>query len=123
MIRTGKTTRSPIEAGDIVAGLTALGIEHGIFIGTSRGGLIIHVLAAIRPAALKAVILNDIGPVVEGEGLAHIRAYLERAPKPQTLCRRGRHPARGAWRRFHRARRRPTGSGWSMRSIARTTAC
>jgi pimeloyl-ACP methyl ester carboxylesterase len=76
----------PIEAGDIVAGLTALGIEHGIFIGTSRGGLITHVLAAIRPAALKAVILNDIGPVVEGEGLAHIRAYLERAPKPQTFA-------------------------------------
>jgi len=76
----------PVEAGDIVAGLTALGIEHGIFIGTSRGGLIIHVLAAIRPAALKAVILNDIGPVVEGEGLAHIRAYLERAPKPQTFA-------------------------------------
>ena len=75
-----------VEAGDIVAGLTALGIEHGAFIGTSRGGLIIHVLAAIRPAALKAVILNDIGPVVEGEGLAHIRAYLERAPKPQTFA-------------------------------------
>ena len=76
----------PVEAGDIVAGLTALGVEHGVFIGTSRGGLIIHVLAAIRPAALKAVILNDIGPVVEGEGLAHIRAYLERAPKPRTFA-------------------------------------
>jgi pimeloyl-ACP methyl ester carboxylesterase len=75
-----------VEAGDIVAGLAALGIEHGAFIGTSRGGLIIHVLAAVRPAALKAVILNDIGPVVEGEGLAHIRAYLERAPKPQTFA-------------------------------------
>ena len=37
----------PIEAGDIVAGLTALGIEPGVFIGTSRGGLIIHLLAAI----------------------------------------------------------------------------
>jgi pimeloyl-ACP methyl ester carboxylesterase len=75
-----------IEAGDIVAGLTALGIEHAAFIGTSRGGLIIHVLAATRPAALKAVVLNDIGPVVEGEGLAHIRAYLERAPKPRTFA-------------------------------------
>jgi pimeloyl-ACP methyl ester carboxylesterase len=75
-----------VEAADIVAGLTALGIEHGAFIGTSRGGLIIHLLAASRPAALKAVILNDIGPVVEGEGLAHIRAYLERAPKPKTFA-------------------------------------
>lgn len=75
-----------IEAGDIVAGLITLGIEHGIFIGTSRGGLILHVLAAIKPAALRAVVLNDIGPVVEGEGLAHIRSYLERAPKPKSMA-------------------------------------
>lgn len=75
----------PVEAGDIVAGLTALGIDHGAFIGTSRGGLIIHALAATRPAALRAVVLNDIGPVLQGEGLAHIRAYLERAPKPKSF--------------------------------------
>jgi pimeloyl-ACP methyl ester carboxylesterase len=75
-----------VEAGDIVAGLIALGIEHAAFIGTSRGGLIIHVLAATRPGALKAVVLNDIGPIVEGEGFAHIRAYLERAPKPANFA-------------------------------------
>lgn len=75
-----------IEAGDILAGLTALGIEHGAFIGTSRGGLIIHLLAAMRPAVLKAVVLNDIGPVVEGAGLAQIRAYLEHTPKPKDFA-------------------------------------
>jgi pimeloyl-ACP methyl ester carboxylesterase len=75
-----------VEAGDIVAGLTVLGIEHGAFIGTSRGGLIIHVLAAMRPTLLKAVVLNDVGPVLEGEGLAHIRDYLEKAPKPKDLA-------------------------------------
>ncbi len=75
-----------VEAGDILAGLVALDIENGAFIGTSRGGLIIHVLAAMRPAVLKAVILNDIGPVLEGAGLAHIRAYLERAPKPKSIA-------------------------------------
>lgn len=69
-----------IEAGDVLAGLTALGIEHAGFIGTSRGGLIIFLLAAMRPSALRAVVLNDIGPVIEGAGLAQIRAYLERAP-------------------------------------------
>lgn len=71
-----------MEVGDVIAGLTALGIEHGAFIGTSRGGLIIFAIAAMRPALLKAVVLNDIGPVVEGAGLAQIRAYLERAPEP-----------------------------------------
>ena len=74
-----------IEAGDIIAGLTALDIEHAAFIGTSRGGLIIFALAAIRPGLLKAAVLNDIGPVVEGAGLAQIRSYLERAPKPDSF--------------------------------------
>ncbi len=103
-----------VEAADIVAGLTALDIEHAGFIGTSRGGLIVHVLAAMRPGALKAVILNDIGPVVGGEGLAKIRTYLERAPKPkdwteaveiQKLAYGDAFPALGDqdWERFARA--------------------
>ena len=49
--------------------------------------------AAMRPTALKAVVLNDIGPVVDGAGLAQIRAYLERAPKPAELFSRGGHDA------------------------------
>ncbi|RWO91980.1 alpha/beta hydrolase [Mesorhizobium sp.] len=73
-----------VEAGDILAGLAALGIEEAAFIGTSRGGLIIHVLGVMRPAVLRAIVLNDIGPVLEAGGLAHIRSYLERAPKPKT---------------------------------------
>lgn len=75
-----------VEASDILAGLAALGIEEAAFIGTSRGGLIIHVLAAMRPVALKAVVLNDIGPVLEVGGLAHIRSYLDPSPKPKTLA-------------------------------------
>lgn len=74
------------EAADIRDGLTVLGIPHAAFIGTSRGGLVIMALTALRPAALKAVVLNDIGPVIEGAGLAHIRSYLENAPKPQDLA-------------------------------------
>lgn len=73
-----------VEAGDILAGLAALSIEDAAFIGTSRGGLIIHVLGALRPAVLKAIVLNDIGPVVEAGGLDHIRSYLAPSPKPKT---------------------------------------
>ncbi|RFC69185.1 MULTISPECIES: alpha/beta fold hydrolase [Mesorhizobium] len=65
-----------VEAGDILAGLAELGISKAIFIGTSRGGLILHVLAAVRPDLLAAVILNDIGPVLEPAGLALIKSYL-----------------------------------------------
>src|SRR4051794_17488136 len=73
-----------VEAGDILAGLAALGIEEAAFIGTSRGGLIIHVLGALRPAVLKAIVLNDIGPVIEAAGLAHIQTYLDPTPKPKS---------------------------------------
>lgn len=71
-----------MEAADILAGLTELRIEQAAFIGTSRGGLIMHVLAAMRPGLIKAAVLNDIGPVIEVEGLAHIRAYLQNARQP-----------------------------------------
>jgi len=74
-----------VEARDVVAGLVALGLENAAFIGTSRGGLIIFALAAMQPRAIKAVVLNDIGPVIEGAGLAQIRAYAERAPKPKSF--------------------------------------
>jgi pimeloyl-ACP methyl ester carboxylesterase len=71
-----------MEAADVIAGLDALGISEAAFIGTSRGGLIIHVLTMMRPALIKAVVLNDIGPVIETAGLAHISSYLENAPRP-----------------------------------------
>ena len=81
-----KNYQLPIETADVLAGLVALGIENAVFIGTSRGGLIIHLIAVSRPGLLRAVVLNDIGPVLDGEGLAHIRAYLERAPRPSSVA-------------------------------------
>ncbi|MDI6837299.1 MAG: alpha/beta hydrolase [Rhizobiaceae bacterium] len=63
----------PVETGDVIAVCAALGIARAAFIGTSRGGLI---LAALKPDLLAAVILNDIGPVIEAEGLRHIQSYL-----------------------------------------------
>jgi pimeloyl-ACP methyl ester carboxylesterase len=73
-----------VEASDILAGLAALNIGEAAFIGTSRGGLIIHVLGMMRPSVLKAIVFNDIGPVIETTGLAHIQSYLERDPAPKT---------------------------------------
>lgn len=73
-----------VEAEDVLTGMAALGLEHAIFIGTSRGGLIMHVLAATRPGVMAAGVLNDIGPVIEGAGLAQIKAYLARMPQPKS---------------------------------------
>ncbi len=71
------------EADDVLSGLAALGVARASFIGTSRGGLILHLLTGMRPAALKAVVLNDIGPELELDGLMLIRRYLQNAPKPK----------------------------------------
>lgn len=70
------------EAEDCLAGMAALGIGHAVMLGTSRGGLIMHVLAATRPAVIAGAILNDIGPAIETEGLVRIRTYLSRARRP-----------------------------------------
>ncbi|MGV4792451.1 alpha/beta fold hydrolase [Rhizobium sp. F40D2] len=71
-----------VEASDVVTACAALGVERAIFIGTSRGGLILHLIAATRPDLLEAIILNDIGPVIEPEGLARIRDYLNARRRP-----------------------------------------
>lgn len=72
-----------VEAEDALAAMAVLGIERAAFIGTSRGALVIHVLAAMRPTVLGAAILNDAGPAIEGAGLAQIKGYLERMPLPR----------------------------------------
>ncbi len=69
-----------VEAEDVLTACAVLDVAQAIFIGTSRGGLILHLLAAMRPALLRGVILNDIGPVVETTGLMLIRQYLEAQP-------------------------------------------
>lgn len=73
------------EAKDVLSTLTRLNIEHAHFIGTSRGGLILFALTALRPAALKSVVLNDIGPVVEASGLARIKSYSNQMEPQKTI--------------------------------------
>jgi pimeloyl-ACP methyl ester carboxylesterase len=75
-----------IEASDVLTGLEQLGIARAAFVGTSRGGLIVHVLAVLRPDMLAAVVLNDIGPVLEAAGLQHLKTYLGKAPRPETFA-------------------------------------
>jgi pimeloyl-ACP methyl ester carboxylesterase len=65
-----------IEAQDVLAGAAALGVEKAVLVGTSRGGIISMLIGALRPGLIAGVVLNDIGPVIEGTGLARIKAYL-----------------------------------------------
>lgn len=63
----------PAEAADALAGLDHLGISRAVFVGTSRGALVIHLIAAMRLSAIAGAVFNDAGPRLEVEGLKHIR--------------------------------------------------
>lgn len=71
-----------IELNDVLDFMIVKGLQHAAVLGTSRGGILAMLMAVIRPASVGAVILNDIGPVMESEGLARIAAYVGRVPLP-----------------------------------------
>jgi len=71
-----------VELLDVLDFITLTGLHDAALIGTSRGGLITMLLAAARPTAIGAAVLNDIGPVIEHDGLARISGYVGRVPLP-----------------------------------------
>lgn len=66
----------PTYVGDVHALLAQEGIGRFVAIGTSMGGLITMGLAAQTPQRIAGVVLNDIGPVVDPEGLERIKSYV-----------------------------------------------
>lgn len=73
-----------VECLDVLDLLTLQGVRDIAVIGTSRGGLIAMIMAALRPAVVRAVVLNDVGPVIEPEGLARIIGFVGRVPLPES---------------------------------------
>lgn len=74
-----------VELDDLVQVLVAGGIEQAVFVGTSRGGLLTMALAAARPAVIRGVVLNDVGPVIDARGLLRIRGYVGKLPTPRSF--------------------------------------
>lgn len=74
----------PIEMFDVQDFMAAHQLHEAGIVGTSRGGLITMVMAAVQPSLVGPVVLNDIGPVIDREGLLRISGYVGRTPLPQT---------------------------------------
>ncbi len=68
--------RPDIYVQDVIHVLNALDVREAVFIGTSMGGLIMMVMAAMAPERMVASVLNDVGPVVSPVGLARIASYV-----------------------------------------------
>jgi len=63
-------------ASDVQQLLDHLDLERAVFVGTSLGGLVTMIIAAIAPERIAAAILNDVGPELTQAGLDRIQAYL-----------------------------------------------
>lgn len=73
------------EARDTLLGLSRLDITRAVFLGTSRGGLVMLMLAQRlgRADLFAGAIFNDIAPVIEAAGLVRIAGYVGK-PIPHT---------------------------------------
>ena len=82
---TGSATYTvPQEGKDALALLDHLGVDRAAILGTSRGGLIGMLLAAVAHDRLLGLCLNDVGPVIERAGLERIFDYVGRNPAART---------------------------------------
>ena len=61
---------------DIVTLLARLDAKTVHWVGTSMGGLIGMVLAALPGSPIERLVLNDVGPAIDAEAIARIASYL-----------------------------------------------
>lgn len=70
----------PQYVADMVTLIARLDVETVHWVGTSMGGLIGMGLASLPESPVRALVLNDVGPVIKAAALARIAEYLGRAP-------------------------------------------
>ena len=76
--------RAGVYASNLLHLLMAANISRAVVVGTSLGGLLAMSLAAQRPAVLASVVLNDIGPDIDGTGSDNVSQYLAADMRPRT---------------------------------------
>lgn len=75
-----------VELDDVMQVMAATGVQEAVFIGTSRGGLLTMAMAAARPAVIRGVVMNDVGPIIDARGLVRIRGYVGKLPVPRSFA-------------------------------------
>ncbi|MDO5647036.1 alpha/beta fold hydrolase [Paracoccus sp. (in: a-proteobacteria)] len=73
------------EAKDAIALLDHLDVAAAAIIGSSRGGLLGLAIAATARDRLLGLCMNDVGPVIERDGLLRIGQFIGVAPTVNTL--------------------------------------
>lgn len=66
------------EAQDAIAVLDALSWHHADVVGSGRGGLVAMASFPTRPGLVRRLVLNDIGPELDGVGLARLKLSAQR---------------------------------------------
>jgi len=75
----------PVELADLLAVLSALNVGPAVFVGTSRGGILVMLLAVARPTAIAGCVLNDIAPQIDMAGVMRIKGYVGKLPTPNSF--------------------------------------
>lgn len=56
--------------------LSVAGVSHAIVVGTSLGGFLAMAMGTAMPTTLAGVVLNDVGPDIDDDGLGRIMDYI-----------------------------------------------
>jgi pimeloyl-ACP methyl ester carboxylesterase len=79
-----KNYHPTIYLADLQLLMQALDLERVAIIGTSLGGLLAMMLAAAAPQRVAGIVLNDIGPQIDPQGIERIRSYTGMLPPVST---------------------------------------
>ena len=75
----------PLYVSDMITLIARLNAQSVHWVGTSMGGLIGMMIAAMPRSPITRLVLNDVGPVVTAASLRRIGGYVGRAPKFPTM--------------------------------------
>ena len=70
----------PVYIASMAQMIARLDVPEVLWVGTSMGGLIGMLTAALPNAPIKRLVVNDIGPLLAKEGIARIATYVGKDP-------------------------------------------